>query len=130
MQQAPAPAELAADEPQAEHELEAFGDEFSDELESFDPPPPPMAHEHEEAAPAQAWLQPKPSAPSADDLPPLTAMDAEPVAEEDAAGQGLGFLGPARIIGRRVLSGYFVVVEGAVGADLVPNLATEQFVDG
>lgn len=95
MQQAPAaPAEFSADEPQVEHEMEAY-DEFADELESFDPPPPPMHEAREDLppppAPSQAWLQPKPAAPAVEDLPPLTAMDAEPVSEEDAAGQGLGY---------------------------------------
>ncbi len=86
--------EASAEEPQAEVEMEgeteAFEDDFSDETEDFDPPPPPMMHA-DEPPQHDAWLQPKPASPSADDLPPLTAMDAEPVAEEHAAGQGLGF---------------------------------------
>ena len=86
MQQAPAAPVAFADEPEVEHEMESFEDEFSDELESLDPPPPPM-----QQAEPQAWLQPKPAAPPVEDMPPLTAMDAEPVAEEDAAGQGLGY---------------------------------------
>jgi len=95
MQQAPAaPPVYADDEPQAksdaelEMEADAFDDEYADEVDTFDPPPPPMS---DDAAPQSAWLQPKPAAPPADDMPPLTAMDAEPVAEEDAAGQGLGY---------------------------------------
>ncbi|RYZ04087.1 MAG: pilus assembly protein CpaE [Alphaproteobacteria bacterium] len=102
MQQAPAAPAYAAEEVQAESELdmdmdldsemeaEPFDDEFVDELESFDPPPPPMPQGAPAAEQSQGWLQPKPAAPS-DDMPPLTAMDAEPVAEEDAAGQGLGY---------------------------------------
>ncbi|HOY76657.1 MAG TPA: cellulose synthase operon protein YhjQ/BcsQ [Hyphomonadaceae bacterium] len=92
MQQAsPAPTEFSLDETHDEPEMESFESDFSDELDSFDPPPPPMLEGDELPLPQQAWLQPKPSVPSADDLPPLTAMDAEPVAEEDAAGQGLGY---------------------------------------
>ncbi|HOZ28147.1 MAG TPA: cellulose synthase operon protein YhjQ/BcsQ [Hyphomonadaceae bacterium] len=83
----PAPTVFAA-EPEADGEYESFEDEFSDEGEDFDPPPPPpMA---EAASAASSWLQPKPAHQTADDLPPLTAMDAEPVSD-DAAGQGLGY---------------------------------------
>ena len=39
---------------------------------------------------AQPWLQPKPSQPPVEDLPPMTAHEAEPVAD-DVAGQGLGY---------------------------------------
>jgi len=67
----------------AEPELEAFEDEFSDEGDDLDPPPPAMTQA------SQSWLQPKPTAPI-EDLPPMSAMDAEPVAD-DAAGQGLGY---------------------------------------
>jgi pilus assembly protein CpaE len=89
-QAAPAPDEFPVDEMHDEPEAESLEDEFSSELEGFDPPPP-MPQGDELPPPQQAWLQPKPSAPSAEDLPPLTAMDAEPVAEDDAAGQGLGY---------------------------------------
>ena len=88
----PAPA-VFADAPQdAEHAEMSFEDEFSDEGEDFDPPPP-AAYAQPAPPPMQAdgWLQPKPSAPPAEDLPPMTIADMEPVAEEDAAGQGLGF---------------------------------------
>lgn len=94
----PAPTVFAAE---TEAEFESFEDEFSDEGEDFDPPPPPpMA----EAAPAtSSWLQPKPAQPPVEDLPPLTAMDAEPVSD-DAAGQGLGYdysFGPTHTGGDR-----------------------------
>lgn len=85
-----------------------FEDEFSDEMEGLDPPPardatvqlppPPMAG-------AEPWLQPKPPTPPTEDLPPMMAdeiddsdeeveedvVSEEPVADEDAAGQGLGY---------------------------------------
>ncbi|MBK8837705.1 MAG: AAA family ATPase [Hyphomonadaceae bacterium] len=83
-----APSEMSASPAfadEAHAEFESFEDEFSDESEAFDPPPPAQ-----NASGSQSWLQPKPATPSAEDLPPLTAMDAEPVAE-DAAGQGLGY---------------------------------------
>ncbi|MDP3492363.1 MAG: cellulose synthase operon protein YhjQ/BcsQ [Hyphomonadaceae bacterium] len=80
----PAPAVFAAE---SEAEYESFEDEFSDEGEDFDPPPPPPIAEA--ASAASSWLQPKPAS-HAEDLPPLTAMDAEPVSD-DAAGQGLGY---------------------------------------
>lgn len=100
--QTPAQPVFASEEPQAqtdfdtdmdlEGEMEAgsYDEDFVDDIEAFDPPPPPMPQAAPSAEPASAWLQPKPTAP-VDDMPPLTAMDAEPVAEEDAAGQGLGF---------------------------------------
>lgn len=95
MQQAPAAQSVYADDElqagsdvELEMEADAFDDEYADDVDTFDPPPPPMS---DAAAPQSAWLQPKPAAPPADDMPPLTAMDAEPVAEEDAAGQGLGY---------------------------------------
>lgn len=47
------------------------------------PPPPAMTA-------AQPWLQPKPAQLPVDDLPPMTAHEAEPVAD-DVAGQGLGY---------------------------------------
>jgi pilus assembly protein CpaE len=51
----------------------------------FDDMPPPAS-----LTGAQPWLQPKPSQPPAEDLPPMTAHEAEPVAD-DVAGQGLGY---------------------------------------
>ncbi len=91
----PAPA-VFADPPQsASHAEMSFEDEFSDEGERFDAPPPAMsaapAWPAPSPAPNDAWLQPKPSVAPAEDLPPMTVADMEPVAEEDAAGQGLGF---------------------------------------
>jgi pilus assembly protein CpaE len=41
-------------------------------------------------AASQPWLQPKPSTAPVEDLPPMTAHEAEPVAD-DVAGQGLGY---------------------------------------
>ena len=75
---------------EGEMEAGSYDEEFGDDIEAFDPPPPPMPQAAPSSEQASAWLQPKPAAP-ADDMPPLTAMDAEPVAEEDAAGQGLGY---------------------------------------
>ncbi len=77
-------------------DMASFDDDFGDDpppppamshVEQSEPPPPPV-----QAAPdeAPAWLQPKPAHPPAEDLPPMTAYDAEPVAD-DAAGQGLGY---------------------------------------
>jgi pilus assembly protein CpaE len=81
----------AAEEP--DFDMASFDDEFGEE-----PPPPPAAREEHAAPPppatqseeVPAWLQPKPAQPPVEDLPPMTAYDAEPVAD-DAAGQGLGF---------------------------------------
>lgn len=86
----PAPTVFAAD-PHLDLPHESFEDEFSDEGDAFDPPPPPPQASQPAITGNEPWLQPKPSAPSADDIPPLTVMDAEPVAEDDAAGQGLGY---------------------------------------
>lgn len=82
-----------AEEP--DFDMASFDDDFGQE-----PPPPAMSRvEHARSAPppvhnapdeVPAWLQPKPAQPPAEDLPPLPAYDAEPVAD-DAAGQGLGF---------------------------------------
>jgi pilus assembly protein CpaE len=80
-----------AEEP--DFDMASFDDEFGEE-----PPPPPAARaEHAAPPPAAheseevpAWLQPKPAQPPVEDLPPMTAYDAEPVAD-DAAGQGLGY---------------------------------------
>ncbi len=99
--QAPAaqPAPMVfADEPEMQHE--SFEDEFSDEGEAFDPPPPISHAQAPQAQANQPWLQPKPSTPPVEDLPPMTAMEVEEVDEaeeveeyvsEDAAGQGLGY---------------------------------------
>lgn len=93
----PAPA-VFADDPEMQHE--SFEDEFSDEGDSYDPPPPPIAHASAPQVHAnEPWLQPKPSTPPVEDLPPMTAMEAEAETEvemeeevsEDAAGQGLGY---------------------------------------
>ena len=81
----------SAEEP--DFDMASFDDEFGEE-----PPPPPAAREEHAAPPPAAteseelpaWLQPKPAQPPVEDLPPMTAYDAEPVAD-DAAGQGLGF---------------------------------------
>ena len=81
----------SAEEP--DFDMASFDDEFGEE-----PPPPPAAREEHAAPPhaateseeIPAWLQPKPAQPPVEDLPPMTAYDAEPVAD-DAAGQGLGF---------------------------------------
>lgn len=81
-----------AEEP--DFDMASFDDEFGEE-----PPPPPAVApaQYDVPPPAQnqsdevpAWLQPKPAQPPVEDLPPMTAYDAEPVAD-DAAGQGLGF---------------------------------------
>ncbi len=90
-------------------DMASFDDEFGDEY--GDAPPPPLAKDvvaqaeeevpEQDVAPAPAaaeaedqpepaWLQPKPAQPPVEDLPPMTAYEAEPVAD-DAAGQGLGF---------------------------------------
>jgi pilus assembly protein CpaE len=78
---APAPALL-------EQHDESIGsdDDERDEHDTaeFDDMPPPSQ------AGAQPWLQPKPSQPPVEDLPPMTAHEAEPVAD-DVAGQGLGY---------------------------------------
>ena len=58
-----------------------FVDSAHDDFE--DVPPPPSQN-------AQPWLQPKPAQPPVEDLPPMTALEAEPVAD-DVAGQGLGY---------------------------------------
>jgi len=69
--------------------VQEFSEEFSEEGDDpfigddEDDLPPP-------AQDAQPWLQPKPATPPVEDLPPMTAFEAEPVAD-DAAGQGLGF---------------------------------------
>ena len=73
---------------------EEFGDEFGEappppaHSEAIDDLPPPPAQNDLGEMPA--WLQPKPAQPPVEDLPPMTAYEAEPVAD-DAAGQGLGF---------------------------------------
>ena len=99
-QAAPAPAPSAfADDPTlggvSEDEM-SFEDEFSDEGEEFSAPPP-LAAPVADLPPVSAnepWLQPKPSVAPIEDLPPMTMEDAddgEPVAEDHAAGQGLGY---------------------------------------
>ncbi len=84
----------AAVEP--DFDMASFDDDFGDEappppamsrVDYADPAPPPVHNTPDEVP---AWLQPKPAQPPAEDLPPMTAYDAEPVAD-DAAGQGLGF---------------------------------------
>jgi pilus assembly protein CpaE len=79
-----------AEEP--DFDMASFDDEFGEEppppaARAEHAAPPPAAHESEEVP---AWLQPKPAQPPVEDLPPMTAYDAEPVAD-DAAGQGLGY---------------------------------------
>ncbi|MFT3723667.1 MAG: cellulose synthase operon protein YhjQ/BcsQ [Hyphomonadaceae bacterium] len=95
---APAPSAFADDPPPAgviEDEM-SFDDEFSDEGDNFSAPPPPVAR-MSDLPPVSAnepWLQPKPAVAPIEDLPPMTVEDAEdgePVAEDDAAGQGLGY---------------------------------------
>jgi pilus assembly protein CpaE len=71
-----------------------FGEEFAEEApppraEAIDDLPPPPAAQND-IGDMPAWLQPKPTQPPVEDLPPMTAYEAEPVAD-DAAGQGLGF---------------------------------------
>ena len=82
----------AIEEP--DFDMASFDDEFGDA-----PPPPPAAAQAGFVEPppsgnvqedVPAWLQPKPAQPPVEDLPPMTAYDAEPVAD-DAAGQGLGY---------------------------------------
>jgi len=82
---------------EAEFDMTAFDDEFGEDMltgsaeadpEDMPPPPPPMAANDVPEMPA--WLQPKPATPPVEDLPPMTAYEAEPVSD-DAAGQGLGF---------------------------------------
>lgn len=88
---APAPVE------EPDYEMNAFDDEFGEEpppaseeaeFDDMPPPPPPMSSDAVTEMPA--WLQPKPAQPPVEDLPPMTAYEAEPVSD-DAAGQGLGF---------------------------------------
>ena len=80
-------------------DMASFDDEFGEEFAEEAPPPqraevmedlPPPPAAHSEAGDMPAWLQPKPAQPPVEDLPPMTAYEAEPVAD-DAAGQGLGF---------------------------------------
>ena len=90
---ADAPASI--EEP--DYDMNAFDDEFGEEpppasaeaeFDDMPPPPPPMGSDAMTEMPA--WLQPKPAQPPVEDLPPMTAYEAEPVSD-DAAGQGLGF---------------------------------------
>lgn len=72
-----------------EEQAEAFIEEVSEEdgqdlVDDAEAPPP------EAAQTTQPWLQPKPATPPVEDLPPMTAFEAEPIAD-DAAGQGLGY---------------------------------------
>lgn len=95
---APAPSAFADDPPPggvSEDEM-SFEDEFSDEGEEFYAPPPPAARVADlpPVSANEPWLQPKPSVAPIEDLPPMTMEDAddgEPVADDHAAGQGLGY---------------------------------------
>jgi pilus assembly protein CpaE len=95
---APAPSAFADDPPPggvSEDEM-SFEDEFSDEGEEFNAPPPPAARVADlpPVSANEPWLQPKPTVAPIEDLPPMTMEDAddgEPVAEDHAAGQGLGY---------------------------------------
>lgn len=80
-----APQEAAAPPPPKSAQHAVFGvEEHHDEVDDELPPPPQQAT-------TQPWLQPKPNQPPVEDLPPMTAHEAEPVAEDDVAGQGLGY---------------------------------------
>lgn len=90
-----ADAPASVEEP--DYDMNAFDDEFGEEpppvsdqaeFDDMPPPPPPMSSDAVTEMPA--WLQPKPAHPPVEDLPPMTAYEAEPVSD-DAAGQGLGF---------------------------------------
>jgi len=85
---------LAAPEAEPPYEREDFGhDDTSDEIEvemTYEEDLPPERDEEAPAVAAQPWLQPKPAHPPVEDLPPMTAHEAEPVAD-DVAGQGLGY---------------------------------------
>lgn len=95
---APAPSAFADDPPPggvSEDEM-SFEDEFSDEGGEFNAPPPPAARVADlpPVSANEPWLQPKPTVAPIEDLPPMTMEDAddgEPVAEDHAAGQGLGY---------------------------------------
>lgn len=69
----------------ADDHAEELTEDFVDDEAYHDDPPPPAP-----VAASQPWLQPKPAQPPVEDLPPMTAHEAEPVAD-DAAGQGLGY---------------------------------------
>jgi pilus assembly protein CpaE len=90
-----ADAPASVEEP--DYDMNAFDDAFGEEtppvseeaeFDDMPPPPPPMSSDAVTEMPA--WLQPKPAQPPVEDLPPMTAYEAEPVSD-DAAGQGLGF---------------------------------------
>lgn len=90
----PPPAPRAAVAPVApvfaheHHEHDADGEgEIEVEMTYDEEYLPEEAHA---SAPSQPWLQPKPSVAPVEDLPPMTARDAEPVAD-DVAGAGLGY---------------------------------------
>jgi len=97
----PAPPPVREAEPQfvaTEVELGGEHDDFGHddtggEIEvemTYEEKLPPGHDDEAPVAAAQPWLQPKPAHPPVEDLPPMTAHEAEPVAD-DVAGQGLGF---------------------------------------
>ncbi len=89
-------ADLPTAAEEAEFDMTAFDDEFGEEpplsreVADMEHAPPPQRASDDEVDTVPAWLQPKPAQPPVEDLPPMTAYEAEPVSD-DAAGQGLGY---------------------------------------